>query len=66
MLLQAEVALYKNNLNDAVNMINFFRDRNNSASDRVKVSDGKDELMYQYMIERGREMYWKASCILIW
>ncbi len=57
MLLQAEVALYKNNLNDAVNMINFFRDRNNSASDRVKVSDGKDALMYQYMIERGREMY---------
>jgi len=57
MLLQAEVALYKNNLNDAVNIINFFRDRNNSASDRVKVSDGKDALMYQYMIERGREMY---------
>ena len=57
MLLQAEVALYKNNLNDAVSMINFFRDRNNSASERVKISDGKDELMYQYMIERGREMY---------
>lgn len=57
MLLQAEVALYKNDLATAANVINFFRDRNNSSSERVKVSDGKDGLMYQYMIERGREMY---------
>lgn len=57
MLLQAEVALYKNDLSDAADKINFFRDRSNSSLGRVKVSDGKNEMMYQYMIERGREMY---------
>lgn len=57
MLLRAEVALYKNDLAGAVSVINMFRDRNNSFSKRVKVEDGKDELMYQYMIERGREVY---------
>ena len=56
-LLQAEVALYKNDLEEAAKVINFFRDRNNSASDRVEASEGKAALMYQYMIERGREMY---------
>lgn len=57
MLLRAEVALYKNDLQSAADQINFFRDRNNSSSARVKVEDGKPEILYQYMIERGREMY---------
>lgn len=57
MLLQAEVALYKNDLDGAVTVINFFRQRCNSSSAKVKVANGKNELMYQYMIERGREVY---------
>ncbi len=57
MLLQAEVALYKNNLGAAADVINYFRDRNNSSSKRVLATDGKSEIMYQYMIERGREVY---------
>lgn len=56
-LLQAEVALYKNNLQTAADIINSFRDRNNSSSERVKATDDKDAIMYQYMVERGREMY---------
>lgn len=56
-LLQAEVALYKNDLQKAADIINFFRDRNNSSSARLTAADTKDKLMYEYMIERGREMY---------
>ncbi|MFT3748162.1 MAG: RagB/SusD family nutrient uptake outer membrane protein [Agriterribacter sp.] len=56
-LLQAEVALYKGNLQSAADIINFFRDRNNSSSVRVKATDSKQDLLYQYMVERGREMY---------
>lgn len=56
-LLQAEVAIYKNNLQAAADIINAFRDRNNSSSDRVDGNDTKYNITYQYMIERGREMY---------
>ncbi|GAB3010890.1 RagB/SusD family nutrient uptake outer membrane protein [Niabella terrae] len=56
-LLQAEVALYKNDLAKAVEIINFFRDRNNSASARVSVADGKFNLTKEYILERGKEMY---------
>jgi hypothetical protein len=56
-LLQAEVALYKGNLQGAVNIINWSMDRNNSILPRADVASGKDALMYQYMQERGREVY---------
>lgn len=56
-LLQAEVAIYKNNLQAAADIINAFRERNNSSSDRVSATDTKYNITYQYMIERGREMY---------
>ncbi|MFT3701490.1 MAG: RagB/SusD family nutrient uptake outer membrane protein [Agriterribacter sp.] len=56
-LLQAEVALYKNNLPAAADVINFFRDRYNSHSARVTGTDTKESLMYEYILERGKEMY---------
>lgn len=58
MLLQAEIALYKNDLHKAVSTINFFRDRNGSnPSNRVDDSYSRDDLMWEYMAERGKEMY---------
>jgi len=58
MLLQAEIALYKNDLHKAVSIINFFRDRNGSnPSNRVDDSYSRDDLMWEYMAERGKEMY---------
>ncbi len=56
LLLEAEIALYKNNLTKAAGIINSFRTRNGSTS---LVGEGltKDELMYQYVLERGKEMY---------
>lgn len=57
-LLQAEVALYKNNLPAAMNIINFFRDRNNSnPATRVDNTYSKADLMNEYILERGKEMY---------
>lgn len=56
-LLQAEIALYKDDLTSAVTIINASLDRNNSMATRAKTSDGKDNLMREYMLERGREMY---------
>lgn len=56
-LLQAEVALYKNDLSTAAQIINFFRDRNNSSSVRVSATDSKFNLTREYMLERGKELY---------
>ncbi|WP_162817936.1 RagB/SusD family nutrient uptake outer membrane protein [Niabella yanshanensis] len=56
-LLQAEVALYKNDLSTAAQIINFFRDRNNSSSARVSATDSKFNLTREYMLERGKELY---------
>lgn len=67
MLLKAEIALYKNNPDAAADIINFFRVRNGThikdASDPddedLIVPHGltKDEVMEQYILERGKEMY---------
>lgn len=56
-LLQAEVALYQDKLGDAADIINKFRLRNHSSSAELTAGDGKSAIMYQYMIERGRELY---------
>jgi hypothetical protein len=56
-LLQAEVALYKNDLATAAQIINFFRDRNNSSSSRVSATDSKFNLTREYILERGKELY---------
>ncbi|MGK6351948.1 RagB/SusD family nutrient uptake outer membrane protein [Parapedobacter sp. DT-150] len=56
LLLEAEIALYKNQVADAVGIINAFRTRN--GSNAVLSTDiTKDEAMYEYMIERGKELY---------
>ncbi len=60
-LLQAEVALYKNDLSTAAQIINFFRDRNNSASVRVSATDSKFNLTREYMLERGKELYMEGQ-----
>lgn len=56
-LLQAEVALYQNRTDDAAAIINSFRKRNNSSSQEIPAGEDKSEVMYEYMIERGRELY---------
>lgn len=60
LLLEAEIALYKNNEAAAADIINSFRRRN----DHLAVNGGlvspnatKSEVMKEYIIERGREMY---------
>lgn len=59
-LLQAEIALYKNDLPTAIQIINDSRDRNGAnpyVYNRVDNSYTRDDLMYEYVIERGKEMY---------
>ncbi len=67
MLLKAEIALYKNNPDAAADIINFFRKRNgahikNPADPNDKdliVAHGltKAQVMEQYVIERGKELF---------
>lgn len=57
-LLQAEIALYKNNPNQAITIINGFRTRNGAAtSSLLKPGLTKTEVMREYMLERGKELY---------
>lgn len=57
-LLQVEIALYKNDLNTAIQLINESRQRNGSNSaNRVDDTYTRDDLMYEYIVERGKEMY---------
>lgn len=56
LLLEAEIALYKDQVADAVGIINSFRSRNGSES-LLATTIAKDEAMYEYMIERGKELY---------
>ncbi|MGK9118076.1 RagB/SusD family nutrient uptake outer membrane protein [Olivibacter jilunii] len=58
LLLKAEIALYKNNVPEAIRIINGFRTRN-GASPEALLSNTltKDEAMYEYMIERGKELF---------
>src|SRR5690606_32371797 len=54
----AEIALYKDDLNTAKEIINESRVRN-GADPTSYLADGlnKDELMYEYMLERGKELF---------
>jgi starch-binding outer membrane protein, SusD/RagB family len=57
-LLRAEIALYKNDLPTAIQVINDSRQRNGAHPDnRVDNSYTKDDLMYEYIVERGKELY---------
>src|ERR1044072_18381 len=55
MLLQAEIALYKGDNAKALQVINFFRTRNNTAA--LEMPSTTEALMYQYILERGKELY---------
>jgi len=58
LLLRAEIALYKDDINTAVDIINGWRQRNGGSSFFfVDNSWSKDDLMYEYMLERGKELY---------
>ena len=59
-LLQAEIALYKNDIPTAVQVINESRDRNGANpyyTNRVDDTYTRDDLMYEYIVERGKELY---------
>lgn len=57
-LLQAEIALYKNDLATAIQVINDSRERNGAhPANRVDNSYTRDDLMYEYVVERGKELY---------
>lgn len=57
-LLQAEIALYKNDLPTAIQIINNSRERNGAnPNNRVDNSYTQSDLMYEYIIERGKELY---------
>lgn len=56
LLLEAEIALYRGDISKATNIINGFRIRN-GGQQLVKPNLSKDEVMYQYALERGKEMY---------
>lgn len=58
LLLKAEIALYKNDTQTATDIINGFRKRN-GADERAILPAGmaKGDVMYEYIIERGKEMY---------
>lgn len=66
MLLKAEIAVYKNNPDAAIDIINFFRIRNgasqgdpNDPDDDLILEHGmpNEDVMYEYIIERGKELY---------
>lgn len=57
-LLQAEIALYKNQPATAVQIINEFRTRNGAdPSTLISSNLSNDLIMDEYIIERGKEMY---------
>jgi len=53
-LLQAEIAIYKQDYVKALDIINFFRVRNNTLPLTMPAPDA---LMYLYILERGKELY---------
>lgn len=61
LLLEAEVSLYKNDLAKAAAIINAFRNKNDPFAQYGDMIDPevstKDEILTEYVIERGREMY---------
>lgn len=58
LLLKAEIALYKGNTLAAINIINSFRTRNGAdPTAMLPTTLSKDEVLYEYALERGKEMY---------
>jgi hypothetical protein len=55
MLLQAEAAIYKSEFTRALDIINFFRERN--GSDPLPAQATMEDYLYEYVLERGRELY---------
>lgn len=56
-LLKAEIALYKGDKSAAINIINEFRTKNDPNPNLLDNSYSVDDVMYEYIIERGKEMY---------
>ena len=57
-LLQAEIAIYKGNLPQAIDIINGYRTRNNaSATSYVPANASKATVLQEYILERGKELY---------
>lgn len=57
-LLKAETSIYKGDLATAIRIINDMRDRRGSNPDnRVDASASKSDVLYEYMLERGKELY---------
>lgn len=56
LLLEAEIALYKGDMAKATTVINGFRTRNGSTN-ALESGLSKDEIMYEYALERGKEMF---------
>ncbi|HEK20499.1 MULTISPECIES: RagB/SusD family nutrient uptake outer membrane protein [unclassified Mucilaginibacter] len=56
-LLKAEIALYKGDVTTARNIINASRTRHNVNPTLVDASESASDVMDEYIIERGREMY---------
>jgi hypothetical protein len=57
-LLKAEIALYKGDAATAAGIINGFRQlRGSQAKNRVDVTASVEDVMYQYILERGKELY---------
>ncbi len=54
-LLKAEIAIYRKEYKKALDVINFFRVRNNT--DPITDMPSPDDLMYDYILERGKELY---------
>ncbi|MRG47396.1 RagB/SusD family nutrient uptake outer membrane protein [Chitinophaga sp. SYP-B3965] len=54
-LLKAEIAIYKDEPQKAMDIINFFRVRN--GTDEIVGIPDPEYLMYYYILERGKELY---------
>lgn len=58
LLLQAEIALYQDNINKAVDVINNFREHYGASETSLLTYDmSKEKVMTEYMLERGKELY---------
>jgi hypothetical protein len=57
-LLKAEIAIYKNNLPAAINIIDNLRQKRGANPNNViDPNSTRDDVMYQYILERGKELY---------
>ncbi|MBE9583585.1 RagB/SusD family nutrient uptake outer membrane protein [Mucilaginibacter sp. JRF] len=56
-LLKAEIALYRNDVPTAINIINASRTKHSPTPTLLASNLTKDEVMDEYIVERGRELY---------